>query len=89
MQAQEVQAAMEQGLIQEGNMDGVDEEEFEQMQAALIASMADQEDIFIPDDGNGQAEANPGLMNQMFGFFGLGGQGNQNNNQNNEEEKKD
>ena len=45
---------MPEGLIQEGMAEGLDEEEYEQIQAALIASMADQEDIVIPDDDDEQ-----------------------------------
>lgn len=75
-------------LIEEGHADGMDEEELEQMQAALIASMADQEDIVINDDDDdeqdAQAMSNQGLLNQMFGYFGMGG-----NQGSNEEEKKD
>lgn len=41
-------------LIQEADIDadGMGQEEFEQMQAALVASMADQEEIIMEDEDN-------------------------------------
>ena len=59
-------------LIEEGQAEGMDEEELEQMQAALIASMADQEEIVINEDDDQPAQGNQGMLNQMFGYFGLG-----------------
>lgn len=51
---QQQQAMMGQGgLIQEADIDadGLTQEEFEQMQAALVASMADQDEIVIDNEG--------------------------------------
>ena len=50
------------------------EEEFEQIQAALVASMGQNEDIVIGDDDDdeGNGEQAPGYLNQIMGMFGGG-----------------
>ena len=51
------------------------EEEFEQLQAALVASMGQNEDIIVgdeEDDGDEQQNA-PGYIQQIMGMFGGGG----------------
>lgn len=54
------------------------QEEFEQMQAALVASMTqdDGEIIVGEDDDEGEEQINPGMMQQMMGMFGYGAQAN-------------
>ena len=61
----------------------MDEEEFEQLQAALAASMVQNEEIVINSDDEGDQPANPGIFQQMMGMFG----GNQQ--QEEEEDKKE
>ena len=50
----------------------------EQMQAALVASMTqdDGEIIVGEDDDEGEEQINPGMMQQMMGMFGYGAQAN-------------
>lgn len=76
-----MQQPMGQGdfLIQEGQGgNNMSQEEFEQMQAALVASMTqdDGEIIVGEDDDEGEEQINPGMMQQMMGMFGYGAQAN-------------
>ena len=48
----------------------MDEEEFEQLQQALAASMVQNEEIVINSDDEGDQPANPGIFQQMMGMFG-------------------
>ena len=65
------------------------EQEFEQMQAALVASMTqDDGEIIVGDDGDddGDEQINPGMLQQMMGMFGYGAADQEDGG---EEEKKD
>ena len=86
-----MQQPMGQGdlLIQEGQGgDDMSQEEFEQMQAALVASMTqDDGEIIVGEDDDDEDEPiNPGMLQQMMGMFGYG-QANQEDG--GEEEKKE
>ena len=60
-------------LIQENQQD-MTEEEFAELQAALVASMnQENEDINIDDDDE-EGQENPGMVQQMMGMFGFGAQ---------------
>lgn len=86
-----MQQPMGQGdfLIQEGQGgNDMSHEEFEQMQAALVASMTqDDGEIIVgeDDDDDGDEQINPGMLQQMMGMFGYG----QANQEDGEEEKKE
>ena len=60
-------------LLQEGAGQEMTEEEFEQLQAALVASMNQgEEEIIIGDeDDEEEASGNPGIMQQMMGMMGF------------------
>lgn len=83
-------------LIQEADIDadGMGQEEFEQMQAALVASMADQEEIIMEDEDNeaahGQqvAAGQGGFLNSMMGMFGFASQ-DQDDHKEDEEQKEE
>ena len=50
-------------LIEQQHMDGMTEEEFEQMQAAIVASMNEEEEIHIGEDDEDEGqEANQGMI---------------------------
>lgn len=62
-------------LLQEGAAgQEMTEEEFEQLQAALVASMNQgEEEILIGDEDDEEEESsNPGIVQQMMGMMGLG-----------------
>jgi hypothetical protein len=64
------------------------QEEFEQMQAALVASMTqDDGEIIVGEDDEGEDQINPGMMQQMMGMFGYGAQANQEEDGGEEENK--
>ena len=65
------------------------EEEFEQLQAALVASMGQNEDIIVgdeEDDGDEQQNA-PGYIQQIMGMFGGGGLQSQDQEENKDQEE--
>lgn len=74
-------------LIQEGEGADMTQEEFESLQAALVASMnQDNEEIIIGDDEDGAENSNTGYMQQMMGMLGFAAQ---NPPDENEDESKD
>ena len=58
------------------NGEGMSQEEFEALQAAIVASMGQDEQIIIGRDE--EEEAGGGLISQMMGMLGLGSQNEEN-----------
>ena len=57
-------------LIQEGEGAGMTQEEFEQIQAALVASMNQDEEIHIGEDEE-EDSGNQGILQQAMGMLGF------------------